>query len=233
MSSIRTIAVDDEHLALDLMENFIQQTPGIDLIGRFQSPAEAMPVIQQVQPDLLILDIQMPGISGLNLLKSLSRPPLTIFSTAYPDYAVTAFELDVVDYWLKPFPYERFLQGVNKVRSKLAPPSISGEYPTANPYLVIKADGRLVKIPYRDILYVEGMREYVRIHTPTAQYMTLERLHSMESQLPSADFLRVHKSFLVAKSQVKALEVNQLQLGDKWLPISRSKREEVVQELFG
>lgn len=232
MSTIRTIAVDDEHLALDLLDNFIQQTPGIVLTHRFQSPAEAIPVIQREQPDLLLLDIQMPGLSGLHLLKSLSRPPLTIFSTAYPDHAVTAFALDVVDYWLKPYAYERFLQGVNKVRSRLAP-TISLEQQLDPPYIVIKVDGRLVKLPYQDILYVEGMREYVRIHTATAQYMTLERLHSMESQLPQQQFLRIHKSYLVAKSKVKALEGNQLEVGSKWLPISRSKREEVVRELFG
>ncbi|MEM6395107.1 MAG: response regulator transcription factor [Bacteroidota bacterium] len=230
MRLMKAMAVDDEHLALDLVERYIADTPSLDLIGRFQSAPEAVLAIQRERPDILLLDIQMPGLSGLNLLHALGRPPITIFTTAYPDYAVNAFELDVVDYLLKPFSYERFLRAIGKAREKLG--SGMAALTTETSFITVKVDGKLVRVKLKDIIYVEGMREYVAIHTTTGRLVTFERMHQLEETLPSQQFMRIHKSNLIATSQVRALEGNQLDVAGILLPVSRSRKEDVIRRIF-
>ncbi|MEL6358297.1 MAG: response regulator transcription factor, partial [Bacteroidota bacterium] len=191
MTDLKVIAVDDEYLALDLIEKYVTDTPGLNLIGRFQSAPEAVTVIQQVNPDILLLDIQMPGLSGLNLLRALSRPPVTVFTTAYPDYALDAFDLDVVDYLLKPFSYERFLRALGKARGRISPTIVPLNQEMST--ITIKVDGKLMKVKLSDIHYVEGMREYIAIHTAAGRLVTFERMHQFEELLPSDQFLRIHK----------------------------------------
>jgi DNA-binding LytR/AlgR family response regulator len=235
--TLKVIAVDDEHLALTLLEDFIDRAPGLELIGRYQSPVDALAEIRARQPDLLLLDIQMPGLSGMNLLRSLPRPPVTIFTTAYPDYAVEAYDLDVVDYLLKPFSFERFLRAAGKAREQLHPTQNSGQQVvmsrSSNETITIKVDGKLLRVPVVEIQYVEGMREYLRLHCDGGRYLTLERFHQLEARLPAGQFVRIHKSYLAAKSRIRTLEGNQLEVAGEWLPVSRSKREAVKREIFG
>ncbi|MEM8582652.1 MAG: response regulator transcription factor [Bacteroidota bacterium] len=230
MISMKAIAVDDEHLALDLVERYIADTPSLDLTGRFQSAPEAVAAIQRERPDILFLDIQMPGLSGLNLLHALASPPVTIFTTAYPDYAVNAFELDVVDYLLKPFSFDRFLRAVGKAREKLCSGVVAA--PTEILSITVKVDGKLIRVKLKDIIYVEGMREYVAIHTTNGRLVTFERMHQLEETLPSQQFMRIHKSYLIATSQVRALEGNQLDVAGTLLPVSRSRKEDVIRRIF-
>lgn len=235
--TLKVIAVDDEHLALTLLEDFVGRAPGLELIGRFQSPVEALVKIRTEQPDLLLLDIQMPGLSGLNLLRSLPRPPVTIFTTAYPDYAVEAYDLDVVDYLLKPFSFERFLRAAGKAREQLRPARDSGQQAasgqSSRETITIKVDGKLLRLPVAEIQYVEGMREYLRLHCDGARYLTLERFHQFEARLPAGQFVRIHKSYLAARSRIRTLEGNQLEVAGEWLPVSRSRREAIKREIFG
>jgi DNA-binding LytR/AlgR family response regulator len=235
--TLKIIAVDDEHLALSLLEDFINKAPGLELIGRYQSPLAALAEISAGQPDLLLLDIQMPGLSGMNLLRSLPRPPVTIFTTAYPDYAVEAYDLDVVDYLLKPFSFERFLRAAGKAREQLRPAQNSGQQavPGRSPQetITIKVDGKLLRIPVAEIQYVEGMREYLRLHCDSGRYLTLERFHQMEARLPAGQFVRIHKSYLAARSRIRTLEGTQLEVAGEWLPVSRSKREAIRRDIFG
>ena len=234
MSSIKTLVVDDEFLALNLLENFIEQTPDLVLVGKERNPLEALKILNSQPIDLLFLDIQMPSLSGNNLLKSLNRPPVTIFTTAYSEYATEAFDLNAVDYLLKPFSFDRFLQAVNKAKDQLVirtPATSFQEKSKAKDFFTAKVDGKIQKIFYADILFVEGMKEYVRFHCESGRYVVLERLRNLEESLPDS-FVRVHKSYIVAKDKVSSLEGNLLELGTHKIPLSRSRREEVLQMIF-
>lgn len=227
---IKTLLIDDEYLALNLLEEFISKLPDLEVAGKFKSPIQALEVLQTGQIDLLFLDIQMPSISGVNLLKSLPQAPVTIFTTAYADYAVEAFDLNAVDYLLKPFSFERFLQAVQKAKSQLQAPTLIVPAQSKD-FFTIKVDGQLVKVRFEDILFVEGLKEYVRLVCRNARLVTYERLTNLEDILPD-NFMRVHKSYIVAKDKVEALEGNRLVIGDHKIPISRDKKEMVVQEVF-
>ncbi len=238
MEPLRTLLVDDEYLALQLLENYVGQVPDLQLVDKVKLPLKALDILQTQPIDLLFLDIQMPLLSGSALLKTLQHPPLTVFTTAYNEYAVEAYNLNVVDYLLKPFSFDRFLQSVQKAkeihraRQRVVAPVEPGE-PALN-FLVVKADGKMVKIFFNELLYVEGLKEYVRfVCTNNRKYVVLESLKNLETSLPSPDFLRVHKSYIVAIQKVKALDGNQLEIEAQKIPISREKREEVVAQIFG
>lgn len=238
MTTIKTLLVDDEYLALNLLEGFVNQIPDMEVIAKLKSPLKALEVLNQTKVDLLFLDIQMPTLSGNQLLKTLKHPPLTVFTTAYTDYAIEAFDLNVVDYLLKPFSFERFLQAVNKAREQLR---LQQEVPVSgfaispdqtDQFFTIKADGKFTKVRYDDILYIEGLKEYVRIVCTHSRHVILESLKNLEGSLPASQFLRVHKSYIVAKNKVQSVEGNLLEIGTTKIPISRSKREEVIQAIF-
>ena len=230
---IKTMLVDDEYLALNLLETFVGKVSSLEVVAKTKSPIDAVDILQREEIDLLFLDIQMPTLSGNNLLKTLKHPPLTIFTTAYTDYALEAFELDAVDYLLKPFAFERFLQAINKAKQLLpiqaAPINVTL---IEKDFFSIKVDGKIVKLYYDDVLYVEGLKEYVSFVCKEARFVTLESLKNLEAILPQDQFIRVHKSFIVAKQYVQSLEGNQLSIGQQKIPISRSKREAIVQAIF-
>lgn len=232
MSTYRVLLVDDEYLALDLLENYVRQVPDLEVVGRYKSPVAALAALQQQPVDLLFLDIQMPGLSGTNFLRTLERPPVTIFTTAYSQHAVEAFDLNAVDYLLKPFSFERFLQALNKARTQL-----ERRYPVspspAQATMTVRVDGKLVRVLLDDILYIEGLKEYVRIVCANERLVTLERLKNLEDQLPADRFLRIHKSYIVAKDKVHSLEGQLLDVAGHRIPVSRQRREEVVAKLFG
>lgn len=230
MSSIRCLLVDDEHFALALLEKFIGDTPGLEIIASCKSPIRAVEVLQREPVDLLFLDIQMPILSGTNLLRAVSLKPVTIFTTAYAQHAAEAFDLDAVDYLLKPYSFERFTQAVNKAKDAL------GRRQPVQPddCLTVKADRQWVKIAMTDIHYVEGWKEYVKIFTGTGKIITLESLNNLENTLPVDHFLRVHKSYIVAKNKVERLAGDELVLRDgARVPVARARKKEVVQVLFG
>lgn len=227
---MRILLVDDEYLALRLLEEYAGRIPSLEVAGKAKTAVQALDILNRESIDVLFLDIQMPLLSGINLIKSLQKKPITIFTTAYSEYAIEAYDLNVVDYLLKPYSFERFVQAVNKAREAL---SRSGELPAEPPFLVVKTDGKLQKILLQDVLYVEGLREYVRLVCAGKQYVTFERLKNIEERLPAADFIRVHKSFIVSKKAVQSLEGHQLDLGKTRIPISRERKEAVVKAIFG
>lgn len=234
MQKIKVLLVDDEFLALQLLENFVKEVPELELVAKTKSPIEAQHILSRDRIDLLFLDIQMPTLSGVNLLKNLKNPPLTIFTTAYSDYALTAFDLNVIDYLLKPFSFERFLQAVDKAKMQLLNHTIST---TSNPsegpiFLSVKADGKIVKVFFDDILFIEGLKEYVKIVCATGNIVTFERLKNLEAVLPAIQFLRVHKSYIINTAKVTAIEGNLLTIGTHFIPISRGKKEMVVRRIF-
>lgn len=239
MKVIKILLVDDEYLALNLLEEFASRLPGLEVVGKAKTPIQALEILEKTPVDVLFLDIQMPVISGVNLLRSLQRPPITVFTTAYSEHAVEAFDLNAVDYLLKPFAFERFLQAVNKAKEALLrkeavpSPEIPLTETPESDFIVVKVDGRLQKIQLSELLYVEGLKEYVRLVCAGRQYVTFERMKNIEEMLPSQSFMRVHKSYIVAKRCVQSVEGHQLDLGKVKIPISREKKEEVVREIFG
>lgn len=236
MDKIKALLVDDEYLALNVLEGFAGQLPMVEIVAKVKSPLQAMEVLQQNAIELLYLDIQMPTINGNQFLKTLPYRPATIFTTAYSEYAVEAFELGAVDYLVKPFSFDRFLQATQKaiefIKSKKEI-TLTAESTTSTPYLSIKADGKLYRIPYNDILFIEGLKEYVKVVTEQKTFITLETFKNLELVLPSLQFLRVHKSFMVAKDKVRSLDGNMLEIGKAQIPVSRERKEELVKLIFG
>ncbi|HFB99686.1 MAG TPA: response regulator transcription factor [Phaeodactylibacter sp.] len=234
MKKIKVLLVDDEFLALNLLEDFVKKIPDLEMLNRVKSPIQAVSILEQGEVDLLFLDIQMPTLSGTNLLKTLKQKPVTIFTTAYAEYAVDAFALDAVDYLLKPFSFERFLQAVNKAKTQIfaQQKEVAAASSSKEKFLTIKSDHKLIKVFLKDILFIEGLREYVRIVTATEKIVTLERLKNLEEQLASENFLRVHKSYLINISKVKSVEGNRLQITTHQIPISREKKEMVTKRIF-
>lgn len=230
---IKCLLVDDEHLALALLENFIQRVPDLEVVEKCKSPIRAVEVLQTQAVDLLFLDIQMPLLNGLNLLKAVSHRPVTIFTTAYAQHAHEAFDLDAADYLLKPYAFERFEHALGKARALL---QSNKEASVGKPegFLTVKADRQWVKIPIEDIRYIEGWKEYVKIFTGKDKIITLESLNNLEATLPGDHFLRVHKSYIVARAVVRRLDGEDLLLADGTrVPVARARKKEVTSALFG
>jgi DNA-binding LytR/AlgR family response regulator len=223
-SPIRCLIVDDEPLAHQVLKQFIAQTPGLVLGGQCRHAMEAHEHLRQHPVELLFLDIEMPLITGLNFLRTLPAPPQTILTTAYREYAYEGFELNVLDYLLKPFSYERFAKAVARYQAPaaaLAPAEPEG-------HLLLKEQGSLLKIAHRDILYVEGCKDYVKIVTPTKTYLHHATLKEMVDTLGER-FVRTHRSFIVAAAYIKLLQPEQLVLttGDE-IPIGQSYKTDLV-----
>ncbi len=230
---IKCLVVDDEQLARTLLENFIGKVPQLELLGKCKNAIEALDQLAHQTIDLIFLDIQMPDLTGVDMLKGIKKKPLVIFTTAYSEYAVEGFELDAIDYLLKPFSFDRFVQAVNKARDYLQLKEAAiQKLPAEDGFLVVNADHKLYKIPHADIEYIEGLREYVSIFTPEKRIIALLSLKSLEESLPSQHFLRVHKSYIVPIKKIKTMEGNQVEIGKKMIPIGRSYREEVLKVVF-
>lgn len=244
MKKMNCLIVDDEELARNLVENYISRLPHLTIVGKCANPLEAMQVLQEQPVDLMFLDIQMPELTGVEFLKTLPQKPLVIFTTAYKEYALEGYELDVVDYLLKPFRFERFLQAVNKagkikmLENNAAPaapstPEVSTDTSTdAKDYILVKSDFKVFRLFYNDIFFIESMKEYVAYHMPTGRTLSLGSLKKLEQDLPADQFMRVHKSYIVNKGKVAALEGNQIHVGKVKIPIGTSYREKVLAELF-
>ncbi|MEO1261741.1 MAG: LytTR family DNA-binding domain-containing protein [Bacteroidota bacterium] len=231
---INCIIVDDEALARKGIEKYVRQIDFLELKAVCKNAMQANIVLNEDKIDLLFLDIEMPMISGLQLLRSLVNAPKVIFTTAYSEYALDSFEYDVVDYLVKPISFERFLQAANKAHrlfSDLGPSVKNETSKKEDDFIFIKTDKQLVKITFKDILFVESMQNYIRIFMDKESHLTLVPLKKIIAMLPPDEFMHVHKSFLVAKNKVEAIVGNQLIIGEHKIPIGRSVREEVLSSL--
>ncbi len=229
---MKCIIVDDEKLARSLVESYAKKIPFLEIVSVCKNGIEALEVVKNNQIDLIITDIQMPGLLGTELIKSLSYKPKVIFTTAYEKYAIEGFELEEIDYLLKPFSFERFLKAVNKAESNSEKTKNESDTHFKEDYLTIKADHKLYKVQYKDIKYIEGMREYVSFHIPSGRITALLSLKSLEESLPKDLFIRCHKSFIINKTIVTALEGNNLIIEEKSIPIGLSYKDAVVKEVF-
>jgi DNA-binding LytR/AlgR family response regulator len=232
---IRCVAIDDEKLALDLIEDDILKVPFLQLVKKCRSGMEALDVLQNENIDLLFLDIQMPDISGIQLLKSLSKKPLVIFTTAYEKYAVEGFELDVIDYLLKPYSFERFLKAVNKVQEYLSKNEKNQSQTTnedvsfSNQFIFVKSDYKLVKIEVTEIQYIESLKDYVKIVAGDSSVVTLSSMKAIEEKLVSPDFIRVHRSFMVNLRKIQYIHRNFVKVGDREIPIGDNYKDNFQQ----
>jgi DNA-binding LytR/AlgR family response regulator len=228
--TIHCLIADDEPIARIGMQKLVQQAPGLHLVGMAKDAREISQYLAQHTIQLLFLDIQMPGINGIDYLKSLTQPPKVIFTTAYPDYAIAGYDLDVLDYLLKPITLTRFLKAVNRAReyfSLTMQQTVPGNNAPAVDYLFVKTNRQLQKVPFDEILFIEAMLNYVVIHTTTQKIITYASIKSMQDSLPASLFLKIHKSYIIAMAKIKSLQGYEVTIGTHTLPISRKHREEL------
>jgi DNA-binding LytR/AlgR family response regulator len=230
------IIIDDEPKALDVLESFIDKTAFIHLKGRFRDPVLAMNFILNNKPDLIFLDINMPEISGMQLLKSLSNPPLVIFTTAYSEYAVESYELNAVDYLLKPIEFERFLKATIKAKELFDSKQALGiqtikpdQYNDQSVY--VKSKSKTFRIEFNNILYIEGVGNYVNFVLKDKKIMTYLSMSEALRFLPSSAFCRVHKSYIISLKQIDSIEFHQIKIKDHVIPIGKTYREEFLKLL--
>jgi len=237
MQTIKCLAIDDEYLALNIIKGYVAKVPFLELTDTSKSALSAIEILATNEIDLLFLDIQMPDISGIEFLKTLKNPPLVILTTAYQEYALSGYEYDVVDYLLKPIRFERFLKAVNKAREllelqKSAQPQIRILAPKIQKeYCFLKSGYKSEKVLYKDILYIEGQKEYIYIHTKGKKYVKIQSMSSFLADLPVEEFIQIHKSFIVAADKINAVYGNTVEIGDISLPIGRSYKD-LVQKLI-
>jgi two-component system LytT family response regulator len=230
---INCLVVEDEPLARNLMTAYIEKIPYLNLLQACSNPLDAIDFLRENQVDLLFLDVQMPEITGITLLKILQKKPLVILTTAYSEYALEGYEHDVMDYLLKPITFERFLKAVEKAHARLSntqtttviQEKIINNSENIQPFIFVKDGTKLVKIKLSDILYVEGLKDYVTIHTKTQKVVTLQRLKTLEEELPENKFIRIHNSFIVAFEAIEAIEKEKVQIGSVFIPISDTYRK--------
>jgi len=225
--TLHCLIVDDEPLSLDILEKYISNIPDLVLAGKCLDAFEAMHFLKQNEVDLMFLDINMPKLSGISLVKSMDKLPELVFTTAYSEYAVEGFELEALDYLVKPISFERFLRTVNKAQNKLEGQS-KYEMPG---FIMVKSNKKLYRIPYSDILYCQSMGDFIKIHTQDKTYVISDTLKNIVQQLPSKQFTRIHKSYVISLPAIKYLEGNQLKIKEEFLPIGLTYKEELLKIL--
>lgn len=228
---LRCIVVDDEPLARKGMEEYVHDIVYLQHVGSFENAVKAIAFLSENPVDLILLDIRMPKISGIEFLKSLKEPPMVIFTTAYSDHALEGYALDVIDYLVKPIAFSRFVKATQKafdfylLRQKATTQT--------NDYFFIKCEHKFEKVHYADLLYVEGMQNYCILHTVKKKLVTYITLTAMLDKLPADQFMKVHKSFIVSLSKINALDGNEVIIGSTPIPVSRSLKDEVMNRIMG
>ena len=219
------IIIDDEPLSRDVLRKYIDEVTDLEIVAECSDAIEATHQLNKTRIDILFLDINMPGLSGISFARSLSVSPLIIFTTAYPEYAVEGFELDATDYLVKPYSFERFLKAVNRALERLRE-NRSAEGPEGK--ILVKADKKLYAVLFSEILFIEGQGDYIRIHTNQLKLMVHDTIKNFLESLPSEEFMRIHKSFVVNLKQIEFIEGNQVSIGKQTIPASPANRDELL-----
>jgi DNA-binding LytR/AlgR family response regulator len=231
---IRCIIIEDERLAQDVIKNHLQRSGRFDLLGTYRNAPEAKEALERQTVDLIFLDIQLPGMTGLNFLRSLTNPPLVVFTTSYPEYALESYEFNVIDYLLKPVSYERFSKTIDKIIDGKIFKTPNVEIKTANrDHIFIRAEGKFFRISFSDIIFIEGMKDYLKIHTAEHVIVTHQTMIDMENILPGSNFIRIHKSYIVSIAHIKAVFGNSVDMGHLQLPIGLNYKERIMSFVTG
>jgi DNA-binding LytR/AlgR family response regulator len=220
--SIRCHIIEDEPMASKLLQLYVSKLPLLELVAVSDNPLDALESLKTDPVDLVFLDIRMPDMTGLALLKVLQKKPLAILTTAYSEFAVESYELDVVDYLKKPITFDRFVKAVGKAEQRLQPGDLQKEKMGDAGYIFIKEGTRFVKVILGEILFIEGLKNYVAIHTVNQKIVSLQRLKALEEQLPPDKFIRVHNSYIVAKAAVSSVKENEISVGAIKIPIGET-----------
>jgi len=228
-SAIPCAIIEDEPLAQNILKKYIEDHPALKLTAVCNNAEEAQKVLLRQDVELLFLDINLPKLSGISFLKTLPHQPLVIFTTAYPEYAVEGFDLDAIDYLLKPFSFERFLKAANKAVQQLNKKEIAEQVTPS--FIFLKADKKVHKVNLDDILYIEAAGDYIKIMTEGGQYVVNDTLKSLQEELPPVQFIRVHKSYIISRSKIKFFEGNYVKVGNADIPIGNSYKEEISNRL--
>jgi len=235
--TIQCLIVDDEPLAADVLEKFIGQLDTLTLAGRCDNAIAATVFLQKNKVDLVFLDIQMPKLNGIDFLKTLSTRPTVIFTTAFRDFALEGFELNALDYLLKPISFERFLAAINKYHASHGTGVLDNQispatdHSTPAPFIYLKADKKMVKVFLKDILYIESLGDYVRVRTVQKDIITYQRITYLEEKLPDNQFLRIHRSYIVAIDKIQSIDSVSIEIGQHELPIGRLYKAAVMKAL--
>jgi DNA-binding LytR/AlgR family response regulator len=235
MQPIRCIIIDDEPLARKGLKEYINDVDFLQLDAEFDTPLKANRMLSEGNVQLIFLDIQMPKLTGLEFFKALVHAPPVVFTTAYPQYALDGFELNALDYLVKPISFERFLKAAMRAKEYYEVRAKNGselQLQGKEDFFFIKADNKLVKIVYDEILFVEALQNYVSIHTETKKYITYLTFKSIEEYLPTDRFIKTHKSFIISASKIDNIEGNDIRIGAHHIPISRTSKEDVMERLL-
>ncbi|MGE4288266.1 MAG: LytR/AlgR family response regulator transcription factor [Salinivirgaceae bacterium] len=235
---MKCIIVDDEPLAVDIITSFVEKVPHLELCASTNNALEAIELIAKHNADLIFLDIQMPNLSGIELVKTLNNPPLIIFTTAYSNYALDGFELNAVDYLLKPIPFDRFIKAVNKamelfrLRNATSNQKVQKESEPEPDFIMVKADYSMVRVGLDQILYIEGLKDYLKIVLANGKpILTLNSLKNYEERLPQSQFIRVHRSYIVAVNKIESIQKHRIVIGKDRIPIGDNFKEAFYQRM--
>ncbi len=234
---MKCIIVDDEPLAIEVIESYIDRLDDFEIVAKCSNALKAFEILQKQAVDVIFLDIQMPKLTGIEFLKSLQHPPQVIFTTAYRDYAIESYELDIVDYLLKPISFDRFLKAIGKLykENKIIPiaPATIQSTDNEDAYIYLKVDKKMVKILLQDILYIESLKDYVRIRTTGKTVVTHQKISYLEERLPQECFIRIHRSYIVSLSKVESYSSTTIEVPTQELPIGRNYKHQVLAVLNG
>jgi DNA-binding LytR/AlgR family response regulator len=231
---IKCIIIDDEPLAISIIKSYLKSINNLELMGTFNNPIEALSTIENNEIDVLFLDINMPQMNGLDFLKTLTVKPLVIITTAYRDYAVESFDLDVLDYLVKPIPFGRFVKATNKITNRFSKLNDKSNEIILNnePFIFLKVDKKLVKIMLNDILLIESLKDYIKVITIVGDYLVHKTMTSISNELPSDNFIRIHRSYTVAINKITSVEGNSIEIGKRRIPIGRNYLEFAKQKIL-
>lgn len=230
MPSIRCVIVDDEPLAVGLLVQYVEKTPGLSVVFKTTHVLEALQVIERGDADLLFLDIHMPELSGMQFMKIIGNRCKVILTTAYPQYALEGYEHDVVDYLLKPFSFDRYMMAVVKAKERLDQ-KVNAPASEAPDHLFIRAEYRIQKVNFESILYIEGLRDYLAFHTPAGKILSLESMKKMEATLPTSIFIRIHKSYIINRNKIEFLDRGKVIINGQYLPVGDTYRERFLAQI--
>ena len=230
---IKCIIIDDELLAIEVIENHLKNFDNIETVATFNNPVKAFQILEQEKIDVIFLDINMPQISGFSFIENLTNKPLIVITTAYREYAVKSFELNILDYLVKPIPFNRFLKTVNKIYQQVyVKNSIGDTNLQQEPHIFLKVNKKLIKINLNDIFFIESLKDYIKVITTTGNYVVHKSLTALTEELPQSSFIRVHRSFTISLNKIIALEGNTIEISDKKIPIGRNYLKKTKDRIF-